>query len=33
MKRLVCSSFGTEGGVTVETAPEPEFGPGEVLVG
>ena len=33
MKRLVCSSFGTEGGVAVETAPEPEFGPGEVLVG
>ena len=33
MKRLVCSSFGSDGGVAVETAPDPAFGPGEVLVG
>ncbi len=33
MKRLVCSSFGSDEGVAVETTPDPAFGPGEVLVG
>lgn len=32
MKQLVCRAFGTSDGLTVETAPDPEVGPGQVLV-